>query len=97
MESSAKVLFLSFQPNYNTWILAKAHETHPEKNATEASVRMIAWWPGITQQVQRFVSKSKNVQVNRPSPGKTVSTWPEDNVWDRLHMECVYGEDQGNF
>ena len=32
-------------------VLAKSHETHPGKNATEASVRMIAWWPGLTQDV----------------------------------------------
>ena len=41
-------------------VLAKAHETHPGKNATEASVRMIAWWPGIIQDVQHFVSKCEN-------------------------------------
>ena len=30
-------------PKLRTLVLAKAHETHPGKNATEASVRMIAW------------------------------------------------------
>ena len=33
------------------FVLAKALETHPGKNATEASVRMIAWWTGFTQDV----------------------------------------------
>ena len=47
-------------PKLRHLVLAKAHETHPGKNATEASVRMIAWWPGITQDVQHFVSKCKN-------------------------------------
>ena len=55
MESSSEVLFLSFHPNYDTWFWQK-RMTHPGKNATEASVRMIAWWPGITQDVQHFVS-----------------------------------------
>ena len=49
-------------------VLAKAHEKHPGKNATEASVRMIACWPGITQDVQHFVSKYKNCQMNRSRP-----------------------------
>ena len=53
-------------PKLRHLVLAKAHETHPGKNATEASVRMIAWWPGITQDVQHFVSKCKNCQLNRP-------------------------------
>ena len=73
-----------------------AKKIHPGKNATEASVRMIAWWPGITQDVQHFVSKCKNCQMNRPSLVKTVSTWPEVDVWERLHMDWGYVKDQGN-
>ena len=53
-------------------VLAKAHETHPGKNGTEASVRTIAWCPGITQDVQHFVSKCKNCQMNRPSLGNSL-------------------------
>ena len=83
-------------PKLRHLVLAKAHETHPGKNATEASVRMIAWWPGITQDVQHFVSKCKNCQLNMPSLGKTVSTWPEADVWERLHMDWGYVKDQGN-
>ena len=83
-------------PKLRHLVLAKAHETHPGKNATEASVRMIAWWPGITQDVQHFVSKCKNCQMNRPSLGKTVSSWPEADVWERLPMNWGYVQDQGN-
>ena len=67
-------------PKQRHLALAKAHETHPGKNVTEASVRMIAWWSGITQDVQHFVGKCKNCQMNRPSLGKTVSTRPEADV-----------------
>ena len=31
-----------------------------------------------------------------PSLWKTVSTWPEAEVWERLHMEWGYAKDQGN-
>ena len=34
--------------------------------------------------------------MNRPSLGKTVSTWPEAGVWERLHMDWGYVKDQGN-
>ena len=97
-ESSSEVLFLSpFVPTkLRHLVLAKAHETYPGKKATEASVRMIAWWPGITEDVQHFVSKCKNCQFNRPSLGKTVSTWQEADVWERLHMDWGYLKDQGN-
>ena len=77
-------------------VMAKAHETHPGKNATETAVRMMAWWPGISQDVLRYVSKCKECQENRPSLGKTVSIWPEAEVWERLHMDWGYVKDQGN-
>ena len=66
------------------------------KNATEAAVRMGAWWPGITQDVQRFMSKCQECQINRPSLGKTVSKWPDAEVWERLHIDWAYVKDQGN-
>ena len=34
--------------------------------------------------------------MNRPSLGKAVSTWPNDDVWERLHMDGGYVKDQGN-
>ena len=33
--------------------------------------------------------------MNRPSLGKTVSTWPEADVWKRLHMHWCYVKNQG--
>ena len=83
-------------PKLRHLVLAKANKTHPGKNVTEASVRMIAWWPGITQNVQHIVSKCKNSQMKRPSLGKTVSTWPEADVWERLQMDWGYIKDQNS-
>ena len=84
MESLSEVLFLSFHPNYDTWSWQKRmrHIT-----ATETSVRMIAWWLVITQDVQHFDKKCKNSEMNKPSLGKRVSTWPQTDVWVRLHMD----------
>ena len=78
-------------------VLAKAHETHPGNNSTEAAVRMIAWCSGFTQDVQYFVIKCKKCQMNRPGLGKTVSAWPEADVWVCLHMGWGYVTDQGVF
>ena len=33
---------------------------------------------------------------NRPSLGKTVSTWPEAETWGKLHTDWGYVKDQGN-
>ena len=77
-------------------VIAKTHETHPGKNAAETAIRMMAWWPGISHDVLRYNSKCKRCQENRPSLGKTVSTCPEAEVWERLHMDWGYVKDQGN-
>ena len=82
-------------PKLRPMVMTKAHETHPGKNATETAVRMMAWWPGISQDVLRYVSKCKECQENRPSLGKTISTRPEAEVWERLHMDWGYVKDQG--
>ena len=81
-------------PKLRLMLMAKAHETHPGKNATETTVRMMAWWPGISQDVLRYVSKCKECQENRPSLGKKVSTWPEAEVCERLHMDWGYVKDR---
>ena len=82
-----------FAPKLRHLVLAKAHESHPGKNATESSVRMIAWhYPKRST----FVSKSEICQLKRPSLGKTVSMWPEADVWERLYMHWGYAKDQGN-
>ena len=52
--------------------MVKTNETRPGKNAIEAAVRMRAWWPSISQDVLRYVSKGKKCQENRPSLRKTV-------------------------
>ena len=67
-------------PKLRPMVMTNAHETHPVKNATETAARTMAWWPGISQDILRYVSKCKECQENRPSLEKTVSTWPEAEV-----------------
>ena len=69
-------------PKLRLMVVAKAHATHPSKNATETAVRMMAWWPSISQDVLRYVSNCMECQENRLSLGKTLSTWPEAEVWE---------------
>ena len=88
------VLFI--QHKQRAMVMAKAHATHPGKNATESAVRMMACWPGISHDVLRYVSKCKECQENMPSLEQTVSTWPEVEVWERLRMDWGYVKDQSN-
>ena len=84
------------QPKLRPMVMTKAHETHPGKNTTETAVRMMDLCPGISQDVLRYVSRCKECQENKPILGKIVSTWPEAEVWKRLHMDCGYAKDQCN-
>ena len=95
MESSSEVFFLSFHPNYDTWFWQKRMRHIPGRMQLRHQ-SMIAWWCGITQDIQHFVNKCKNCQLNSRSLGKTVSTWPEADVWERLHMDWGFVKDQGN-
>ena len=54
-------------PKQRHLLLAIAHGTHLRKNAIDSSVRTVAWWPGITQNVQHFVRELSNEQAE---PGK---------------------------
>ena len=83
-------------PKLRTMVMAKAHETLSGKNATETAVRLMACWPGISQDVLRYVSKCMECQENRPILGKTVSTGPEAEFWEKIHMDWGYVKDQGN-
>ena len=83
-------------PKLRHLVLAKALDTHPGKNATEKTLRLIARWPSITQNFHHFVSKCKSCEINRSIFGKTVSMEPESDVWERLPMDWAYVKDQGN-
>ena len=83
-------------PKLRPMVMAKPHETHLGKNPTETAVPMMAWWPGISHDVFCYVSKCQECQENRPSLGKTVSTWPEAEVWETLDKDWGYVKDQGN-
>ena len=43
MESSFVLPFIP--PKLIPMVMAKAHETYPSYNATEAAIQMMAWWP----------------------------------------------------
>ena len=55
-----QALFPLFHPILvEYFLLQEAHDPHHVEKATEASARIIGWWPGLTQDVQNFVSKCK--------------------------------------
>ena len=76
MPSSSEALFFSFHANYDTWFWQQCMKHILERMQLSIS-QNVAWWPGITQDVQHFVSNCKNCQMNRPS------------IWERLLRDWV--------
>ena len=78
-------------------VIPNAHETHAGEILTKTEVLMIACWPGISQDVLRYVSKCKHCQEHGLSWGKRyLMQWPKAEVWERLHTDWSYVKDQGN-
>ena len=83
-------------PELRHVVVTKAHDIHPGKNAAETAVRMIAWWPGINQDVLRYISNCKECQEHKPKMGKKVSAWQAAELWKRLHVDLGYAKDKGS-
>ena len=77
-------------------MIVKALETHPDNNSTETAVRMIACWARISQYVLQWVSKCTKCNENRFGLRKTVSSWPDAEECERLHIDWAYAKDQGS-
>ena len=43
-------------------IMEDVHKTHPGRQARETVLRTIAWWPGMSQDVEQLVSRCENCQ-----------------------------------
>ena len=76
-------------------IMEDVQKTHPGRQATETVLRTVAWWPGMSQDVEQLVS-CENCQKNRPLLEKTVSKWPEADVWEQIYMAWATMKEQGN-
>ena len=74
--SSAVVIFIPLKH----LVLAKAHETHSSRNETDASLRMIAWWHGVTHGFQHFVSNCLVVTVIG-----TCLAWEKQSIRGQKH------------
>ena len=57
-----------------------AHKTHSGIQATERTLRMVEWWPVMSQELED--QDTISIERTHPSLGQIVSKWPEADVWE---------------
>lgn len=74
--------------------------THSERHSgIQSSIRRIqlsAWWPGMSQDVERMTKQCETCNKIRPICARTCDTWPEANPFDRIHMDWAHVKGAGN-
>jgi hypothetical protein len=67
-----------------------AHETHGGYQSTLRRLQLSAWWPGMAQDVEHFVTRCQVCSKIRPRLAKSTDKWPESPLFDRWHMDWCW-------
>ena len=72
-------------------IRAVHDDVHCGMEATKRRLRLEAWWPGYSSDIERYVGKcEKCTQIKTTQPTKR-HHWPEEQEpWSRVHMDHGY-------
>ncbi|XP_026570688.1 uncharacterized protein K02A2.6-like, partial [Pseudonaja textilis] len=74
-----------------TRVLEALHEGHPGIVRMEALACSYVWWPGLDEDVVRWVSSCNICQESRPAPPiATPTKWESANApWSRIHIDLA--------
>ena len=65
-----------------------AHELHTGHTVDCKNVcRACVWWPGLKQDVQRWIQDCRECSLLRPRLGKDVASWPTARPLERIYTE----------
>ncbi|XP_026573034.1 uncharacterized protein LOC113447208, partial [Pseudonaja textilis] len=72
-------------------VLKALHEGHPGIVRMKALARSYVWWPGMDDEIAKWVSSCRPCQESRPAPPVTPPTkWENANApWSRLHVDLA--------
>lgn len=75
--------------NFRKRLLKDLHKGHPGIERTKAIARSYVYWPGIDQDIKKFVQECNQCACAAKMPTKTpLSPWPiPQNVWERIHID----------
>ncbi|XP_026578597.1 uncharacterized protein K02A2.6-like, partial [Pseudonaja textilis] len=74
-----------------TPVLKALHEGHPGIVRMKALARSYIWWPGMDDEIAKWVSSCRPCQESRPAlPTTTPTKWESANApWSRLHIDLA--------
>jgi hypothetical protein len=75
-------------------VMDSAHETHGGINSTLRRLQLSAWWPGMSSDVNHFVSRCQLCNTTRPHLAKTTDLWPECPPFERWHIDWAWCKDR---
>ena len=77
-------------------VIERAHDTHPGVQATKNMVNLKSWWPGVGKDVEKFIIDCSECAKIRPRTEKSIDTWPDPQLWEKLHIDWAYIQEVGN-
>ena len=66
-------------------VIERAHDMHPEVQATKNAVNLMPWWPGLGKDVEEIISACSECAKILPRTEKLVDTWPDAQPWETIH------------
>ncbi|XP_026562128.1 uncharacterized protein K02A2.6-like, partial [Pseudonaja textilis] len=74
-----------------TRVLEALHEGHPGIVRMKALARSYVWWPGLDEDIARWVSSCNPCQESRPAPPfATPTKWESASApWSRIHIDLA--------
>ena len=84
-------------PRMRNILIERAHDTHPDDQATKNMVNLMSWWPWVRNDVEKIISVcSESAKIRRQNE-KSVDTWPGALQRERQPpMDWVYIQEVGN-
>ena len=69
-------------------VLEELHDGHPGETRMKSLARTKVFWPGIDEDVVKYVRRCEPCATNGPSPKCTLQTWPTPKApWSRIHID----------
>jgi len=72
-------------------IAAVHNETHSGVRNTRNRLRLEAWWPGYSDEVETFISRCNKCSEIKPNKATHCHKWPQETKpWYRVHMDHAH-------
>ena len=76
-------------------VMKAAHTQHLGVVTTASLIQRSCWWPNLFADVNAYIGQCEKCALLRPIKLKEEHTWPDSELWERLHADWAYDEEVG--